>query len=527
MKKFIFFVIFILVVVGLVLAIDQKWFMKKEKPKGRLAPSEIEGPVREPAVAGAFYPSDKAELDSMIDEFLNKVELPKLDPYIRALIVPHAGYVYSGQVAAYGYKALIGKEISRVIIIGNSHQEFFDGASIYPRGYFETPLGKVKIDEDFAKKLMDADPKIYFKESAHLEEHSLEVQIPFLQKTLPALGWKIVPIILGNQPGTADILINALKNLIDDNTLIIASSDLSHYPNYKDAQYSDNKVIQAILSGKREDLRETISQLESEDIPNLQTCACGHDAIEVVMGLMSIETRGLGPLGEDKTAKLLKYANSGDVSGDKSRVVGYGAIIFTSDKSETELNKEQQKRLLEIARQSLETYLKEGKLLRFEEDDPLLNKPMGAFVTLKEHGELRGCIGVFPAEGGSASGGELPLYQVVAETVISSAINDPRFMPVTKEEIPLLEYEISVLNPLKKVNSYKDVEIGKHGVKIVKGSRSGVFLPQVATENNWDRDAFLSILCTQKAGLSADCWKDEDTEIYVFTAQVFDEEDVK
>ncbi|OGZ35111.1 MAG: hypothetical protein A2V60_02680 [Candidatus Portnoybacteria bacterium RIFCSPHIGHO2_01_FULL_39_19] len=183
------------------------------------------------------------------------------------------------------------------------------------------------------------------------------------------------------------------------------------------------------------------------------------------------------------------------------------------------MNKEQQKRLLEIAKQSLESYLKEGKILKFEEDDSLLNKPMGAFVTLKEHGELRGCIGVFEPD--------IPLYQVVAETVISSAINDPRFMPVTKEELPLLEYKISVLSPLKKVDSYKDVEIGKHGVKIVRGSRSGVFLPQVATENNWDRDTFLSILCTQKAGLSADCWKDEDTDLYVFTAQVFDEESVK
>ena len=299
-----------------------------------------------------------------------------------------------------------------------------------------------------------------------------------------------------------------MKPLINENVLLIASTDLSHYPKYDDAKYSDGKVIESILAGEREKLREAINKLENEGIENLQTCACGHDAIEVVMGLM-----------EGKKSQLLKYANSGDVSGEKNQVVGYTAIVFTSEKSENELNKEQQKRLLEIAKQSLESYLKEGKILKFEEDDSLLNKPMGAFVTLKEHGELRGCIGVFEPD--------IPLYQVVAETVISSAINDPRFMPVTKEELPLLEYKISVLSPLKKVDSYKDVEIGKHGVKIVRGSRSGVFLPQVATENNWDRDTFLSILCTQKAGLSADCWKDEDTDLYVFTAQVFDEESVK
>jgi hypothetical protein len=518
MKKVIIFVIFILVVVGLALAIDQGLFknMKKQnKEENIFTPSEVEGPIRKPAVAGTFYPGNADELNSMIDGFLQKAQLPKLDKYIRALIVPHAGYVYSGQVAAYTYKTLIGQNITRVIIIGNSHQEYFDGASIYPKGYFETPLGKIEIDADFAKKLMDASDKIYFKESAHSQEHSLEVQMPFLQKILPtqggqASGWKIVPIILGNQEGISDVLINVLKNLIDDNTLIIASSDLSHYPNYKDAQYSDNKVIQAILSGKRENLKNTIFELEGKGIANLQTCACADDAIEVVMALM-----------EGKTAKLLKSANSGDVTGDKSQVVGYAAIVFTSDKSESELNKDQQKRLLEIARQSVEEYIKNGKILEIKESDSLLNRQLGAFVTLKEYGELRGCIGVFTGDVIE------PLYKVVSEMAISAAVNDPRFNPVTKDELDKLEYEISVLSPLEKVNSYNDVEIGKHGVRIVSGSHSGVFLPQVATENNWNKDTFLSVLCTQKAGLSADCYKDKDTQIYVFTAQVFNEEDVK
>jgi len=507
MKKVVIFVIFILLVVGAVLVIDQKWFVKKQESENNMPKKEENLPIRKPAVAGSFYPGNKAELDSMVDDFLSKVELPKLDPYIRALIVPHAGYVYSGQVAAYAYKALIGQDITRIIIIGNSHQEYFEGASIYPKGYFETPLGKVEIDADFAKKLMDSSDKIYFKESAHQQEHSLEVQLPFLQKTLK--NFKIVPIIIGNQPGTADILINALKDLIDNNTLIIASSDLSHYPSYKDAQYSDNKVIQAVLTGKRENLRETISQLEAENIPNLQTCACGHDAIEVVMGLT-----------EGDNAKLLKSANSGDVTRDKSQVVGYGAVVFTSDRLENGLDKVQQKRLLEIAKESIEEYVKNGKVLEFTESDSLINKPLGAFVTLKENGELRGCIGVFTGDV------EEPLYKVVSKMAISAAINDPRFMPVSQNELDKLEYEISVLSPLKKINSWQDLEIGKEGAKIVRGSRSGVFLPQVAIENNWDKETFLSILCTQKAGLEADCYKDANTEIYVFTAQVFNEESV-
>lgn len=450
--------------------------------------------VRKPAVAGQFYPANAVALSAMIDEFLKKAEVPESSGNVRALIVPHAGYEYSGQVAAYGYKALVGqKNIKRVILIGNSHQEYFDGISVYESGYFRTPLGDIEIDEDFAQKLIDFNSKITFRESAHINEHSLEVQLPFLQKVLPASDWKIVPIVLGNQPGQVDILISALKKLIDDQTLVIASSDLSHYPNYKDAQYSDNKVIQAILTGKKEVLQKTISDLGKQGIDNLETCACGADAIEVVMGLFA-----------DSNIKLLKSANSGDITGDKSRVVGYASIVFTDSK------------LLEIARQAVETYIKQRKIIKIEENDEALNKYQGVFVTLEKGGNLRGCIGVFESE--------KPLYQNVIEMAIAAATQDPRFNPVLESELKDLEYEISVLSPLRKVDSYKDIEIGKHGVQIKQGNRSGVFLPQVALENNWDRETFLSILCSQKAGLSSDCWKDKNTEIYVFTAQVFKQE---
>jgi len=312
-----FFVIFIVLVIGLVLIIDQGKFMKKEESSKEFSEKAS---VREPTVAGAFYPGSELELNSTIEGFFEKVKLPELDKYIRGLIVPHAGYVYSGQVAAYGYKTLIGQNIKTVVLIGNSHHEYFDGISVYPKDYYKTPLGKVEIDNDLAKKIIDSDEKISFQETAHLQEHSLEVQLPFLQKSLK--DFRFIPIIMGNDsPEIIDILINSLKNLIDDNTLIIASSDLSHYPNYEDAKYSDNKVIEAILTGKRENLRNIINQLEKENISNLQTCACGQGAIEVVMGLMS-----------DKNIKLLKYANSGDVEvGNKSQVVGYGAIVFTKN----------------------------------------------------------------------------------------------------------------------------------------------------------------------------------------------------
>jgi len=454
--------------------------------------------LREPAVAGQFYPDNKEELSSLIEKYFSEVKPPKIEGDVRALIVPHAGYIYSGQIAAYAYKALQNQKISRVVLIGNSHQEYFEGASVYESGYFRTPLGDIEVDADFAKKLIDLNPKIKFYEKAHLQEHSLEVQLPFLQKALK--DFKIVPIILGNQ-GNVDILIEALKNLIDDETLIIASSDLSHYPNYKDAQYSDNKVIQAILTGEKENLQKIISDLEKENIPNLQTCACAQDAIEVVMGLFS-----------NKGIELLKAANSGDVTGDKSQVVGYGAIVF----ADSELSEIEQKTLLNFARQAVETYIKTGKIIEITENNSNLNKHQSAFVTLQKNGELRGCIGIFESD--------KPLYQNVIDMAISAAIHDPRFNSVAINELNDLKYEISVLSPLKKVDSWKDVEIGKQGVEIVKNSRKGVFLPQVATENNWDRETFLSILCTQKADLPADCYKDKNTEIYIFTAQVFQEE---
>ena len=514
-KKVLIFVIFIVLVVGAALIFDENKSMKKEDSNFSKNEEEL---VREPVAAGSFYPGLKEELENMIDKYMLEVESPTSKKHIRALIVPHAGYQFSGQVAAYAYKALIGNlpagGINTVIIIGPSHHEYFEGASVYPKGYYKTPLGKIEIDKDLAKKIIDSDKRISFQASAHSQEHSIEVQLPFLQEVLPAIGWKIVPIIMGNQPEAVDILINSLKNLIDENTLLFASSDLSHYPSYEDAKYSDNKVIKAILTGKKENLENTIEQLKKENIPNLQTCACGQDAIEVVMGVME---------DKEKSIKLLKYANSGDVEiGNKSQVVGYAAIVFmdstSSSQPNLELSKEERKKLLEIAQESVETYVKTKKILQFKNDLPALEKHLGAFVTIKKSGQLRGCIGIFEPK--------IPLYQVVIEMAISAATKDSRFYPITEDELKDLKYEISVLSPLKKVNSWRDIEIGKHGVQVKQGLHSGVFLPQVATENNWDLDSFMSQLCSQKAGLPADCWKNPETDIYIFTAQVFGEKDL-
>jgi len=289
---------------------------------------------------------------------------------------------------------------------------------------------------------------------------------------------------------------------------------MSHYPAYEQANYADTKVIEAILTGQVTKLQETIDQIAKENIPNLSTCLCGQGAVEVIMKVAQ-------EMGSQEI-KLLKYANSGDVAlGDKSQVVGYSSIAFTWPGPATasfvfELNQEQKSKLLEIVKTSVETYILENQLPEFEIADPLLNEPLGAFVTLKKHGQLRGCIGRFEPD--------IPLYQVVSKMAVAAATQDSRFYPVQAQELNDLDYEISVLSPLRKIDDWREIEIGKHGVQIKKGFRSGVFLPQVATDNNWDLDKFMGELCSQKAGLSWDCWKNGQVDIYVFTAEVFEEE---
>ena len=181
------------------------------------------------------------------------------------------------------------------------------------------------------------------------------------------------------------------------------------------------------------------------------------------------------------------------------------------------LNKSQRKRLLEIARESISTYLKEGKRYEVSESDPVLNRKMGAFVTLHEHGKLRGCIGNLI--------GDKPLYLTVRDMAVEAAVNDPRFRSLSISELGDIEIEISALSELEKIQDPNIIEMGKHGVLIRKGFRSGVFLPQVATETGWNREEFLSNLCAHKAGLPKDCWKDGSVDIFIFSAEVFNEKE--
>ncbi len=464
--------------------------------------------VREPAVEGQFYPENKEELAQMISQFLNEAELLEIKKPVRALIMPHAGYVYSGGVAAYGFKAIQGQDIKKVILIGCSHNFHLNGVIIDGNDAWQTPLGQVDLDIGLQDALIKESSLFKVDSSTHKPEHSLEVEVPFLQTVLKK--FKLLPILIGHELSENDLeeISNALSKYTDDKTLIIASSDMSHYPSYEKANYADKKVIDAILTGKITNLQNTISKLEKENIDNLNTCLCAQKAVEAVIKIA-------GKM-DNSEIKFLKYVNSGDLDfGDPLRVVGYSSFAFMWDNKDSafELNFEQKNKLLEIARASVEKYVKEEKMSDFEIEDSLLNENLGAFVTLKKNGQLRGCIGRFEPD--------IPLSQVVSQMAISAAVQDSRFTPVQADELNDLEYEISVLSPLRKINDWRQIELGKHGVQIRQGLYSGVFLPQVATENNWDLDKFMGELCSQKAGLSWDCWKNDDVDLYVFTAEVF------
>ena len=450
-------------------------------------------------LAGSWYPGSKAKLKAALDGYLKVAPPENLDGDILAIISPHAGYQFSGPVAAYGFNAIKDKNFKTVIVVGFSHRRHFDGVSVYDRGAFRTPLGDIEIDAPLAKEIISKNKRLRFEPAIFEEENSVEMQIPFIQASLGDV--KIVPIAFGTQNyEDAEILSQALADVLRDrrDVVVVASTDLSHYHPYDEANSMDRHTIDAMSSLKAKEFYKDGSVGVCE--------LCG--LMPVTTALLTAEKLGFNKI------KLLKYANSGDTFGDRSKVVGYlSAAIYRKQM----LNDAQRKRLLEIARESLTSYVRDGKRKKFTEVDTTLSRPMGAFVTLHENGELRGCIGNIVGHG--------PLYQTVADMAIESATGDPRFPKLSPAEIDKIDIEISVLSEMDKVASHEEVKIPGHGVMIKRGSNSGVFLPQVADETGWSKEEFLSCLCTHKAGLPSDAWKDPKTDIYVFTAEVFGEKE--
>jgi len=477
--------------------------------------------AREPVVAGAFYPDNPERLADQVDGFLAQVPEQPLPGQLIALVAPHAGYVYSGGVAAYAYKQLQGKTYHTVILIGPSHRARFPGASVYDRGSYQTPLGTVPVDEEMGKRLMSLSESFAHVPQAHLAEHSLEVQLPFLQRVLG--DFRILPIITGSSLSFEQMesIAQAMAQVAGEGVLIVASTDMSHYPSYEHACRVDGETLKAIESFSPQAVAENEVRWLQEGITELHCTLCGLEPVLVTM----MAAKKLGADG----VEVLRYANSGDVPmGDHQRVVGYGAVAFYRGNGKTlekemslkelseDLDRQEQVALLEIARESIVRGLKGERYSPPDSPYPKLMEKWGAFVTLHKHGQLRGCIGRFQPD--------VPLCQTVAEMAQAAAFADHRFTPLSSEEVDDIEIEISVLSPLREVSSIDEIQLGKHGIWITKGGNSGCFLPQVATETGWSKKEFLEHCCRDKAFLAPDAYLDEDTHIYVFTAQVFHED---
>ena len=488
------------------------------------------GQTREPVVrpatqANRFYDGNAQRLSQEVDSFLTLHRGSADSRRVAALIVPHAGYYYSGNVAASAYMALNPKlPYKRIFLLGPSHHEWLDGASVNTEAdYYATPLGNVKVDRETAKALTttdgtdltDSEKVFFYRPEAHDREHCLEVQLPFLQRRLGDVP-PIVPIIIStNDFQKLSRMAEALKPYFTDENLFVISSDFSHYPTYEDAYEADGKTGKAIESGDVGQFIAAIEENARSGKRNLATSACGEFAIITLM-LM---------LDSNYEVKHLMYQNSGDIGDtDHSRVVGYHSFAIlrngTGGNGQTRTNTDfvlsdnDKKKLKEIALNSIKDSL-DGKSVSVSispmQEYPMLSKKCGAFVSLHKHGHLRGCIGHF--------GEDTPLYEIVAEMARAAAFEDPRFMPVSREELDAIDIEISVLTPMRRIQSLDEFELHRHGIYIRKGYRSGTFLPQVADEVNWTKEEFVGHCSQDKAGLGWNGWK--DAELYVYEAIVF------
>jgi AmmeMemoRadiSam system protein B/AmmeMemoRadiSam system protein A len=498
---------------------------KAEKPPVAQKPVETGfGPV----VAGSFYPSDPVQLKSMIEGFLAAAKAPEpaLSGRLIAVMSPHAGYQYSGPVAAYAFKAIQASGKKKFVIIAPSHSYSApESIGVLDMDYYQTPLGKVKINRQKTQQLLTKGAWVISNTKYFDQEHAAEVMLPFLQVAV-GNDIEVVMVVMPDPRIEMDNLAaSALKEVFTEPSWVfIASSDMSHYHPDKDAKAKDKYTLSLVEKMDAQKLWEDGSS------PARPAELCGLGPVLTVMTMVKSM--------EEPKAQVLMYKNSFDTTAQSAdRVVGYGAVVFTvkpgpetpavaekpAESMELEpyggpISPEEKKDLMRIARESVEKYVKEGNLPRADTKFPRLKEMGAAFVTLKEGGQLRGCIGHVIAHE--------PLYLCVRDVACSAAKHDPRFAPVTAAELPKLEYEISVLSPMARVNDLNLVEVGKDGLLMKSGPFQGLLLPQVPTEQGWNRQEFLSHTC-EKAGMGPDCWQKSDVEVYHFRAFVFGEKDVK
>lgn len=441
------------------------------------------------AVAGKFYPAQADTLRKDIAIYLSGGTTTPLNPQL--LICPHAGYVFSGSVAGMAYST-ISKTVKRVILIGPSHYQYFEGVALTNATCYQTPLGNVLVDVDFISRLRK-NSLVVTTDDAEAQEHCIEVQIPFLQVQLSA--FTIVPILIGK--ADPEKVAQVLFPLIDDKTLVIASSDLSHYLAQPEARAIDDKSIETILAGR------TDGPIDG----------CGQAPIRVIMSLA--KKMNLLPVKLDARTS---YETAPEY-GSASRVVGYASIAYIKKNPEKQIvvpvdkkqmTEESKRYLVALARTSLDASVKKTQYLTPEDVPAILHEKRGCFVTLTINGTLRGCIGyIDPIE---------PLFKAVVENARNAALRDPRFSPVSIKELDQISIEISVLT-LPQDLSYVDstdllrkLRPNVDGVILQKGPYKSTFLPQV-WEQLPDKIQFLQHLA-KKAGMQSDHWKSADVKIY-------------
>ncbi|MFO7692705.1 MAG: AmmeMemoRadiSam system protein B [Vicinamibacterales bacterium] len=476
--------------------------------------------MRPAAFAGQFYPGEAGRLRAALDAFMRDALPARVDQPV-AIVAPHAGYIYSGQIAADAYRQAAAGPVELVVILGTNHTSgSFRRVSVFDGEGYRTPLGVARVDRQAAEALVKEGGGV-FDSTLHAREPSVEVQVPFVQHLFP--GAAIVPVVVGApDPDTCRRFGRAVAALAAGRpTLIVASSDLSHYPDRRVAADLDRRSLEAIADLNAGALGEAQTRLENPEGRGVETRACGEGPIRVAIEA----ARALGAL----RGTVVSYANSGDtVIGDPGRVVGYGSVAFSRGAPGADvraihpiradaagaLDAADRKVLLRLARETITRYLRTDTVPLPRGGSARLLRESGAFVTLKSRGQLRGCIGrIQSAE---------PLIQLVGRLALDSAFKDSRFRPVNAAELGSLDVEVSVLTPLASVAGPDAIQPGRDGVVLSVGERSAVFLPQVAGEQGWGRTELLDNLA-QKAGLVPGAWRDRRAKLLTFQADVFDE----
>lgn len=478
-------------------------------------------------MAGQFYSGDAEQLSAALEAFFQDAAAPRTEQPV-ALVVPHAGYVYSGQITADAFNQARPFAYQTIVILGTNHTKAgFRNIGVYPGAGMRTPLGTLPVNRELAEQLIDSSEDCIYRAGVHEKEHSVEVQLPFIQHLFP--GINIVPVVVGTAEMNMCLRFGkALGRLLQDrNALIVASSDLSHYPTHEAAAQVDRDTLRSMESLDPEEFHHMANVPPEPPVPNLYTRACGEGPILVAMAA----ARELGA-----TAGIpVSYANSGDIPvGGRDRVVGYGAMVFAAGKETATdetvelaepasapvpgpLTPDQQRALLAFARKTIHQFLTTETVPVPRRFDPVLWSNQGAFVTLRIADKLRGCVGHVDED--------LPLCRVVGHMALQAAFGDRRFSPVTLEEFPRFEVEISVLTPFTKVEDVEDIRVGIDGVMLKKGDHKAVYLPEVAVTMGWDREMLLDELCL-KAGLGPGCWR-KGASLYRFQTNRFQESDFR